>query len=150
MRLIGAVIYPSKSMSATECGGQHVPIPSRSLGRQLVGRLFLACSILLAIAATVPGPGVRAASSADRSAGQEIFEQKGCVHCHGAQGAGTESGPSLLTVGKRLKKDEIERQIMDGGKQMPPFKDVLSAEETYKLVDYLAHKRKAPKIQPGG
>jgi mono/diheme cytochrome c family protein len=33
---------------------------------------------------------------------------------------------------------------------MPPFKDVLNDDETRKLVDYLAHKKKAPKAVPGG
>jgi mono/diheme cytochrome c family protein len=58
-------------------------------------------------------------------------------------------GPSLTTVGKRLKKDEIEHQIRQGGKQMPPFGDVLNDDETRKLVDYLAHKKKAPRALPG-
>ena len=91
-----------------------------------------------------------AASSANRAAGAELFKQHGCEHCHGVDGIGTDRGPSLMTVGKRLHKDQIEHQILDGGKQMPPFKDVLNDDEVRKLVDYLAHKKKAPKPVPGG
>jgi mono/diheme cytochrome c family protein len=100
--------------------------------------------------ACVAASPARVASSADRAAEAEIFKQNGCEHCHGSDGVGTDRGPSLSTVGKRLKKDQIEQQIRDGGKQMPPFKDVLNEDETHKLVDYLAHKKKAPKPAQSG
>jgi mono/diheme cytochrome c family protein len=121
----------------------------RLLVRRIVGRVLLATSVLL-IVDGIPGSHARAASSADRAAGAELFKQNGCEHCHGTDGIGTDRGPSLTTVGKRLHKDQIEHQILDGGKQMPPFKDVLNDDETRKLVDYLAHKKKPPKPVPGG
>lgn len=116
--------------------------------RRIVGSVLLAASVLL-VAAGFPGSHARAASNAERAGGAEIFKQHGCEHCHGVDGVGTAKAPSLATIGKRLKKDEIEHQILDGGKQMPPFKDVLTDDETRKLVDYLAHKKKAPKPLPG-
>lgn len=117
--------------------------------RRIAGRLMLATSIFL-IAGGVVGPHARASSKNDRAAGAELFKQNGCEHCHGADGVGTDKGPSLSTVGKRLHKDQIERQIQDGGKQMPAFKDVLSDDQTRELVEYLAHKKKAPKVPTGG
>jgi mono/diheme cytochrome c family protein len=120
----------------------------RLLVRRIIGRVLLAASVLLVLAG-VPGFHARAASSADRAAGAELFKQNGCEHCHGADGIGTDRGPSLMTVGKRLHRDQIQQQILDGGKQMPPFKDVLNDEETRELVDYLAHKKKASKPVPG-
>jgi mono/diheme cytochrome c family protein len=126
---------------ANERAGQLV-------GRRVVGRILLAMSMLL-IVAGFPGHHANAASSGDRAAGAEIFKQNGCEHCHGADGIGTDRGPSLSTVGKRLKKDEIEHQIRNGGKQMPPFQDVLNDDQIRNLVDYLAHKKRAPKAQPG-
>ena len=121
----------------------------RLLVRRIIGRVLLAASVLL-IFAGLPGAHARAASNSDRAAGAELFKQNGCEHCHGVEGIGTDRGPSLTTVGKRLHKDQIQQQILDGGKQMPPFKDVLNDDETRKLVDYLAHKKKAPKAVPGG
>jgi mono/diheme cytochrome c family protein len=120
----------------------------RLLVRRIVGRALLATSVLL-IVAGLPGPHAIAASSADQAAGAEVFKQSGCEHCHGPDGIGTNRAPSLTTVGKRLKKDQIERQILAGGKQMPPFADVLTFDETHKLVDYLSHKKKATKLVPG-
>jgi mono/diheme cytochrome c family protein len=102
------------------------------------------------IVAGLCGPRASAVSISDRDAGAELFKQCGCEHCHGPDGVGTDRGPSLTTVGKRLKKEQIEHQILDGGKQMPPFEDVLTFDETRKLVDYLSHKKKAPKPLPDG
>jgi mono/diheme cytochrome c family protein len=116
--------------------------------RRIAGSVLLAMSVLLIVAA-LPGHNAQAASSADRAAGAQLFKQNGCEHCHGADGIGTDRGPSLTTVGKRLHKDQIEHQIRDGGKQMPPFQDVFNDDEVRKLVDYLAHMKKAPKPQPG-
>ncbi|HTV08454.1 MAG TPA: cytochrome c [Candidatus Aquilonibacter sp.] len=125
-----------------------IPLKQSMGSRQMLGRLLLCASGACFIAAC-PGPGARAASRADRAAGAVIFKQHGCEHCHGPDGAGTERGPSLTTVGKRLKKDQIELQIREGGKQMPPFGDVLNDDEMRELVDYLAHKKKAPRTLPG-
>lgn len=120
----------------------------RSVARRMIAGALLATSVFL-IAAGLPGSHARAASNADRAAGAELFKQNGCEHCHGVDGIGTDRGPSLSTVGKRLKKDQIERQIRDGGKQMPPFQDVLNDDQIRNLVDYLAHKKKVSKRVPG-
>src|SRR5579875_3316372 len=111
--------------------------------RQLLGRVLL-CGAVVCFVAGLPWEGARAASTADRDAGAQIFKDKGCEHCHGVDGAGTERGPALRTVGKQMHRDQIAEQIRQGGKQMPPFGDVLSEDEMRKLVDYLAHKKKAP------
>jgi mono/diheme cytochrome c family protein len=121
----------------------------RLVVRRIAGRALLVMSLFLVVA-SLPGRDANAASSGDRTAGAEIFKQSGCEHCHGADGIGTGRAPSLSTVGKRLHKDQIEHQIRDGGKQMPPFQDVLNDDQVRQLVDYLAHKKKASKPQPGG
>ncbi len=81
--------------------------------------------------------------------GPELFHEKGCEHCHGANGVGIPGkGPSLLTVGKRLKKDAIEKQIRNGGQSMPAFGDALQPDEITVLVNMLAKQKKAPKHLP--
>jgi mono/diheme cytochrome c family protein len=115
--------------------------------RRVAGRVFMGASIGLVMFGFAGSS--TAASNADRVAGAELFKEKGCEHCHGPDGVGTNRGPSLMTVGKRMKKDQIGHQIREGGKEMPPFGDVLNDDETHKLVEYLAHKKKAPRSVPG-
>ncbi len=106
---------------------------------------------------------VQASSHKDREAGEILFRERGCQHCHGVEGIGTELGPDLSTVGKRLKKHAIEQQILKGGEGMPAFGNVLAPDEVASLVAYLNGKRKpttrpsasqpapAPKpVQPAG
>jgi mono/diheme cytochrome c family protein len=89
------------------------------------------------------------ASAADLPSGAVLFHEKGCEHCHGVNGVGIPGkAPSLLTVGKRLKKDAIERQIHDGGQNMPAFGDSLQPDEITALVDMLSKQKKAPKHLP--
>jgi len=87
---------------------------------------------------------VHAFSKQTRSAGAATFHDKGCEHCHGVDGIGTDRGPDLSTIGKRWKKDRIEKQIREGGGGMPPFGDALQQDEVKDLVDYLSAKRKSP------
>jgi mono/diheme cytochrome c family protein len=83
------------------------------------------------------------------ASGAALFHEKGCEHCHGANFAGiADKGPSLLTVGRRLKKDAIAKQIHDGGRQMPAFGDALQPDEISALAEMLAKKKKAPKGVP--
>jgi mono/diheme cytochrome c family protein len=88
---------------------------------------------------------VHAYSNKSKDAGATLFHEKGCEHCHGANGRGGDLGPDLSTVGKRLNKQQIEHQIHNGGAAMPAFGDVLQPDEIKDLVDFLHAKRKAPK-----
>ncbi len=74
-----------------------------------------------------------------------VFHNKGCEHCHGPSGLGTEKGPDLSTVGKRWKKPRIEHQIIAGGNGMPAFGEALQPDEVKSLVEFLSAKRKALK-----
>lgn len=121
----------------------------RESRKRIAGRMLLGAAIGLIVLGLAGPQRSAAASSSDRAAGAELFKEKGCEHCHGANGIGMDRAPSLTTVGKRLKKNEIESQIRDGGKQMPPFGDVLNDKEMHDLVEYLAHNKKAPKPAPG-
>jgi mono/diheme cytochrome c family protein len=107
--------------------------------------LLVAVVAMPVMSAWKPANEVHASSRKERAKAATLFGEKGCEHCHGVEGAGTERGPSLSTVGKRLSRVQIEQQIKDGGKQMPAFGDVLSQDETKELVDYLVHMKKPAK-----
>jgi mono/diheme cytochrome c family protein len=114
-------------------------------------RIFIAvCVVSFVVALTCSWaqpstPVVRAYLSENKKPGAKLFHEKGCEHCHGVDGRGGDLGPDLSTVGKRLKKERIERQIREGGAAMPAFGDVLQPDEIKDLVDFLHAKRKAPK-----
>jgi mono/diheme cytochrome c family protein len=129
---------------------------STSLQRhyKITARILIASSfaaIVVALACSMPQPStsvVHAYSGDTKKAGATLFHEKGCEHCHGANGRGGDLGPNLSTVGKRLNKEKIERQIHGGGAAMPAFGDVLQPDEVKDLVDFLHAKRKAPKNPP--
>ena len=128
------------------------PVKPGASGQRLqraAGKILLGAAVGIIFCGLLGSGAPAAGSSSDRAQGAELFKQNGCEHCHGPDGVGTVRAPSLSTVGKRLKKDQIEHQIRDGGKQMPPFEDVLNDEEIHKLVEYLSHKKKASKDIPG-
>ena len=109
---------------------------------------FCFVAIVVALACSLPRsstPIVHAYSSKSKDSGATLFHEKGCEHCHGVNGHGGDLGPDLSSVGKRLKKQQIEHQIHDGGAAMPAFGDVLQPDEIKDLVDFLHAKRKAPK-----
>lgn len=111
-------------------------------------RVFAAlCCVVFAVAlaGVLPKRGlpvVHAYSNESKKAGAALFHERGCEHCHGANGTGGERGPDLSTVGKRLKKEQIEHQIRDGGAMMPAFGDAFQPDEIKDLVDFLHDKRK--------
>ena len=74
------------------------------------------------------------------SQGAELFSTRGCTHCHGSSGEGTDSGPSLGGVRHRLTTAQIEHQIVVGGQQMPAFGDTLDHNQVESLVAYLRAK----------
>jgi mono/diheme cytochrome c family protein len=93
-------------------------------------------------------PPVVLGGSNAKARGAEIFATHGCAFCHGKEGVGGGRGPDLQLVRKRLKPEQISRQIHDGGKGMPPFGDQLTGAEIEDLVAYLRAKRKFVVVPP--
>jgi mono/diheme cytochrome c family protein len=89
----------------------------------------------------------QAASDAPKR-GAEVFATHGCIFCHGPQLAGTERAPKIADVRKRLKPDQIEHQIHDGGKGMPAFGEQLQPEEIADLVAFLRTKHPEKLLPP--
>jgi mono/diheme cytochrome c family protein len=90
--------------------------------------------------------GAFAQSASDkRTHGAALFAESGCQHCHTIQNVGGSKGPDLSGVGRRLDENRIRKQIMEGGKQMPPFADILEKAETDDLIAYLRSCRQKEK-----
>lgn len=104
------------------------------------------CKKFLVIAALVLYPAAHASTKESRTAGEAIYHSAGCQQCHGTDWTGTDRGPDLRGVGKRLHRDELTRQIHEGGGGMPPFADALTTDQITQLVDFLETQKKAPKL----
>ncbi len=113
-------------------------------------RVYWGFAIIVALVGCVLTVGemqpVYAWSRQSKEAGEQIFKTRGCEHCHGLDGIGTQRAPGLSTVGKRLKPAQIRQQILQGGKGMPAFGAILKEDEVTALVDFLKAKKKAPKM----
>ena len=102
--------------------------------------------VLCVLAAMAPvAVSLRAADKESRAAGEATYHSAGCERCHGPDWSGTDRGPDLRGIGKRLKREEIDKQIRAGGGGMPAFGDVLADAQIVQLVDFLEAQKKAPK-----
>ncbi len=108
------------------------------------------CTLVLAAVAPLllVRPSPVGANADQKRLGATLFHERGCEHCHGVNGIGGEEGPDLSTVGKQMKKPDLEHRILKGGGGMPPFADALQPDEVAALVEYLSIKKKAPKHKP--
>jgi ubiquinol-cytochrome c reductase cytochrome b subunit len=70
--------------------------------------------------------------------GALVFQDKQCRNCHSLGGKGGERGPSLDAVATRLTKDEMVRQVIQGGGNMPAYGKKLSPAEVDALVAFMA------------
>jgi mono/diheme cytochrome c family protein len=101
--------------------------------------VFLALGFLAGI---FTSPVFAADSKADAMSGAVLFRDKGCAHCHGAHGEGTQKGPALADIrkNKMWTAAKITEQILNGGQKMPPFSDSLSDPEVAQIVTFLRAK----------
>lgn len=63
--------------------------------------------------------------------------KKRCISCHAVDLSG-KVGPSLQGIGTRLTEQQLMDIVHDGGRGMPSFKKMLSAEEIRVLAQWLA------------
>jgi mono/diheme cytochrome c family protein len=104
------------------------------------------CAVL-SLAILQPLSSVSAGSKAKKR-GAELFEQRGCSHCHGPAGIGGKRGPDLQLVRKHMNKAQITLQIHNGGMMMPAFGNTLTTPQIQDLVAYLRAKRKVIVVPP--
>jgi ubiquinol-cytochrome c reductase cytochrome b subunit len=69
--------------------------------------------------------------------GALVFQVKQCRNCHALGGRGGDRGPALDTVAVRLTHDQLIRQVIQGGGNMPTYGKNLSPPETTALVAFL-------------
>ncbi len=69
--------------------------------------------------------------------GALIFQAKQCHNCHSLGGQGGKRGPELDRVAVRLTPDQLVRQVIQGGGNMPAYGKNLGPAETTALVEFL-------------
>lgn len=78
--------------------------------------------------------------------GALVLQNKQCRNCHSLGGAGGLRGPALDRVATRLSRDQLIRQVIQGGGNMPAYGKNLSPPEVTALVAFLETLR--PVYQP--
>ncbi|MGA8440071.1 MAG: cytochrome b N-terminal domain-containing protein [Candidatus Sulfotelmatobacter sp.] len=69
--------------------------------------------------------------------GALVFQAKQCHNCHSLDDKGGQRGPALDRVALRLTEDQLIRQVIQGGGNMPAYGKNLSPAETTALVAFL-------------
>ena len=84
----------------------------------------------------VPERFLRGTTALERQ-GALVFQVKQCRNCHLLGESGGERGPALDSVAVRLTQDQLIRQVIQGGGNMPAYGQNLSPPETTALVAFL-------------
>jgi ubiquinol-cytochrome c reductase cytochrome b subunit len=69
--------------------------------------------------------------------GALVLQDKQCRNCHMLDGVGGERGPALDLIATRMTEDQIIRQVLQGGGNMPAYGNALNPSETKALVAFL-------------
>jgi len=86
--------------------------------------------------AAVPPKYIRSATPLERQ-GAVVLQEKQCRNCHSLGGDGGQRGPALDDVATRLTYDQLVRQVIQGGGNMPAYGKNLSPAEVTALVGFL-------------
>lgn len=81
--------------------------------------------------------------------GAAVFQNKQCRNCHALGNQGGRRGPSLDTVATHLTADEMVRQVIQGGGNMPAYGKKLSPAEVEALVQFMRtlHPKNIPPVK---
>jgi ubiquinol-cytochrome c reductase cytochrome b subunit len=84
----------------------------------------------------IPAEYLKGRTALERQ-GALVFQAKQCHNCHALGGAGGQRGPELDRVAVELTQDQLIRQVIQGGGNMPAYGNNLSPSETTALVAFL-------------
>jgi ubiquinol-cytochrome c reductase cytochrome b subunit len=84
----------------------------------------------------IPSEYLQNRSALERQ-GALVFQVKQCHNCHSLDDQGGKRGPALDAVAARLTQNQLVRQVIQGGGNMPAYGKNLSPAETTALVAFL-------------
>jgi ubiquinol-cytochrome c reductase cytochrome b subunit len=84
----------------------------------------------------IPAEYLKGRSAMERQ-GALVFQAMQCHNCHALGGEGGERGPALDRVALQLTYDQLVRQVIQGGGNMPAYGKNLNPAETTALVAFL-------------
>jgi ubiquinol-cytochrome c reductase cytochrome b subunit len=84
----------------------------------------------------IPSEFLHSRSALERQ-GALVFQLKQCHNCHSLGDQGGKRGPALDAVAVRLTQDQLIRQVIQGGGNMPAYGKNLSPAQTTALVAFL-------------
>ena len=84
----------------------------------------------------IPEQYVKGRTALERQ-GALVFQNKQCHNCHALGGVGGKRGPALDEVAASLTPDQLVRQVIQGGGNMPAYGRNLNPAETNALVAFL-------------
>jgi ubiquinol-cytochrome c reductase cytochrome b subunit len=87
-------------------------------------------------AAAIPGKFVTGRTPLEVQ-GALVFQSKQCHNCHSLGDIGGKRGPALDAVAVRLTGDQLVRQVLQGGGNMPAYGKNLNPAQTTALVAFL-------------
>jgi len=79
--------------------------------------------------------------------GALLFQEKQCRNCHSLDGVGGKRGPALDSIAAEMTEDQIIRQILQGGGNMPAYGNALNPAETEAITRFLMTLR-GPGLRP--
>jgi ubiquinol-cytochrome c reductase cytochrome b subunit len=99
----------------------------------------------------VPEADLHARTPLERE-GALVFQNKQCRNCHSIGGAGGMRGPALDSIASRMTEDQIIRQVLQGGGNMPAYGNALNPAETTALTHFLLTLRggRSPAVDASG
>ncbi len=69
--------------------------------------------------------------------GALVLQNKQCRNCHELDRAGGQRGPALDAIATHMTEDQIIRQVLQGGGNMPAYGNALNPSETKALMSFL-------------
>jgi ubiquinol-cytochrome c reductase cytochrome b subunit len=84
----------------------------------------------------IPARYIHGTTALERQ-GALVFQVKQCRNCHSVGDTGGQRGPTLDSVAVRLTRDQLIRQVIQGGGNMPAYGNNLSPAQTTALVAFL-------------
>jgi ubiquinol-cytochrome c reductase cytochrome b subunit len=84
----------------------------------------------------IPQEYLKGRSALERR-GALVFQAKQCHNCHALDEKGGQRGPALDRVALRMTEDQLIRQVIQGGGNMPAYGKNLSPAETTALVAFM-------------
>ena len=110
-------------------------------------RTYAAWTLLALFVVAIPFAALHMSAQTRKKSGEQLFKERGCATCHGADLKGTQMAPALQSNKKKWKKEALIQYITNPAAEKKKYPRLVEMSKNYTMMQMPPNKMDAQQMK---